>query len=366
MTDIFEPFKQFLGLIQSMLPFGATLLLCIAVLYLANLFLTRQAEKNSELRFRRQLLLIVLTLLAMILVIIALPIEADLRGQLFSLLGILVSAIIALSSTTFVGNIMAGIMLRSFKSFRIGDFVRVEENFGRVSAVDLLHVEIQTEDRDLMTIPNLYLVSRPVKVLHSAGTIISTEVSLGYDIAHKQVSKLLIEAAQEAGLEDPFVQILELGNYSINYRIGGLLKEVKQVLSSRSRLRENVVEKLHRHHVEIASPTLMNTRQMAAGSAYIPSGGYFSFDDDPEQAKLIEDVVFDKAEKAASLEGLKKKYKQKKTDIEKLKEQLKAVDGDERESIKNRIERMELLAARIKIIVDREIIAEKTENPDGA
>ena len=33
---------------------------------------------------------------------------------------------------------------------------------------------------------------------------------------------LLIEAAEKSGLEEPFVHIIEIGNYSITYRISGL------------------------------------------------------------------------------------------------------------------------------------------------
>ena len=55
------------------------------------------------------------------------------RGQLLALLGLALTAVIALSSTTFVANAMAGLMLRSVKSFRPGDFIRVGEQSGRVT-----------------------------------------------------------------------------------------------------------------------------------------------------------------------------------------------------------------------------------------
>ena len=46
----------------------------------------------------------------------------------------------------FIGNVMAGLMLRAVRNFRTGDFVRVEKHFGRVTERGLLHTEIQTED----------------------------------------------------------------------------------------------------------------------------------------------------------------------------------------------------------------------------
>lgn len=50
-----------------------------------------------------------------------LPIETEIRNLIFSIFGILLSAVIALSSTTLVSNAMAGIMLRITHDFNGGD-----------------------------------------------------------------------------------------------------------------------------------------------------------------------------------------------------------------------------------------------------
>ena len=71
---------------------------------------------------------------------------------MLQLYGIVLSATIALSSTTLVGNAMAGIMLRTLRNFSPGDYVHVGDYFGRISEMDLLHTEIQTEERDLTTL----------------------------------------------------------------------------------------------------------------------------------------------------------------------------------------------------------------------
>ena len=63
---------------------------------------------------------------------------------MLGLLGLVLTGIIGLSSTSFVSNAMAGLMLRSVGSFRSGDFIEVQGNFGRVSARGLFHTEIQT------------------------------------------------------------------------------------------------------------------------------------------------------------------------------------------------------------------------------
>ena len=181
----------------------------------------------SNSRWTRQLSFAGLILCFVVAIFLALPVSDSMKGQLFNLLGIALTATIALSSTTFVGNAMAGFMLRAIDAIRPGDFLKVGEHVGRVSEQGILHTEIQTEDRDLTTLPNLYLVTSAVTVVRSSGTIISATVSLGYDISRTKVETLLLEAGERAGLKEPFVQVLELGDFSVNYRIAGFLEEVK-------------------------------------------------------------------------------------------------------------------------------------------
>ena len=156
------------------------------------------------------------------------------------------------------------------KNFSVGDFVRAGDHFGRISERGLLHVDIQTEDRELTTPPNLFLVTNPVTTLRSSGTVISASLTLGYDLPRTKVRKTLLEAAEKAGLTDAFVQIVELRDFSVEYRVAGILKEVKQILTARSDLRGRVLDAMHERDMEIVSPTFMNTRALAADALIIP------------------------------------------------------------------------------------------------
>ncbi|MCP4896308.1 MAG: mechanosensitive ion channel family protein [bacterium] len=325
----------------DLLPTAAVILIAGLGLALAHRVLERGAGASSGDRFRNQLLMLVLTLAAVMLVILVLPMSDTLRGQILSLIGIVISAAIALSATTLVGNAMAGAMLRVVRGFRIGDFIRTEEHFGRVSELGLFHTEIQTENRDLTTIPNIYLVSHPVTTVRSSGTIVSATVSLGYDVPRTRIEGLLLEAARNCALEDPFVKILELSDFSVNYRVSGLLTDVKYLLTVRSRLRASVLDALHGGGIEIVSPTFMNQRVQPEGRVFIP----------PKNAPVVttdavttqEKVVFDKAEKAESLEGLRGRYRDLGGEIDDLKAEIKASDkgSPEREDLEAKLARRE-------------------------
>lgn len=290
---------------RDWLPFGMALVLCVAALLAArHVVIVRQLGLAGAGSIVRQLIMLALTALALAALVLALPVSDQMRGQLFGLLGVLLTAAVALSSTTFIGNAMAGLMLRAVQNFRAGDFLEVGGHVGRVSEQGFLHTEIQTEERNLTTLPNLYLVTNPVTVVRSSGTIVSATVSLGYDLPRQTIEPLLKQAAERAELAEPFVQVLDLGDFSVRYRIAGFLAEVKQLITARSRLRAMMLDSLHEAGVEIVSPTFMNQRQLASERRFIPPDAVQATDAAREEpAETIpEALMFDKAEEAGSIE----------------------------------------------------------------
>ena len=346
LTDIYSTLKPVVPSVEALI---ATLV----VLIIVRIILNRKYKGALELKFRRQIITLLILFVGMLAIILVLPMSDSKRGQLLSLIGILLSAAIALSSTTILGNLIAGFMLRAIRHFKAGDFIRVGDYFGRVSDRGLFHIEVQTEDRDLTTFPNMYLVTNPVTVSRSTGTIISSTVSLGYDVPRKNVQNILLSAAEDAKLEEPFVHVMELGDFSVTYRIAGLLKEVKQLISARSKLRELMLDKLHESGIEIVSPTFMNQRQLKPERVFIPESVDQKSEPEPAYTDLPEDVVFDKAEEAESTEKLKERHDKLGEELSALKETLGDADGDEKENIKSRISNIEDRRERLADIIER-------------
>ena len=283
-------------------------------------FLRRRHEStpNSNLGVVGPLTTATLVAAGLVVTILALPIGDAAHGQLLSLFGLLVTGAIALSSTTILGNALAGIMLRAIRSFRPGDYLRVGEHVGRVSELGILHTELQTEDRDLTTLPNLYLVTTPVTVLRS-GTVVSALVSLGYDVDRVEVEKHLIVAAKNAGLVDPFVEVVELGDFSISYRAAGFLTEIKHIITTRSNLRKSVLDSLHAAEIEIVSPTFMNQRQLSGTERFVPAAMRRT-PTPVEQAP--EARIFDKADAAEAKEKMHEELTKQQAVVAELEAQL--------------------------------------------
>lgn len=330
------------------LPFLIVFALSLLILTVAHTALIRYSVFHGLSKVMRQVILLVLSFIAVVSVVLTLPVSESTRNELLGLLGLVITAVVAFSSTTFVANAMAGLMLRAVKSFQLGDFIRVQGFFGRVTERGLFHTEIQSEDRDLVTLPNLFLTTQAVSVIRASGTIISCDLSLGYDVPYYRVEPLLKQAALDAGLRDPFIQILELGDHAITYKAAGLGVDVKQVLTLRTGLRKAILDQLHGADIEIVSPSFMNQRRLDASERFLSRPGPLI----PEEGvQPPEKGIFDKAERAEKIKLLRDELNQLKESLEDIKEGEKIEQTSLRRTTEARIKQLEriLSVARDKV-----------------
>ncbi|MDA8660414.1 mechanosensitive ion channel [Luminiphilus sp.] len=269
-------------------------------------------------------------LAVVVALVVALPLEAGVRGQILSLIGVVLTAIIALSSTTFVSNAMAGIMLQATRPFKPGDFILVNGVFGRVTRRSLVSTRIQTETRDFTNLPNLLLVTQPVTVQHREGTIIQADVSLGYDVHHSLAKRELLKAAENAGLADPYVLVAELLDHAVVYRAAGFLEDVVNPLTARSQLRQKMLDALHGAGIEIASPNIVAQRQQSGDTQTLPEEVVSRPTRSPAQKP--DTKIFDSAHAAANTEALREQIRELKTEIDAQQEKIKAASDETRAS----------------------------------
>jgi small-conductance mechanosensitive channel len=336
-----EFLRRLLGALPESIPLLATVVSFLAALWLIDRLLKRYHRvRRSEGRFTHHLVMLGVTVLGALLCLLALPVSNETKRDLLTVFGLVLTAVLTISSTTFAANAMAGLMLRFTHSFRPGDFVRVKHQFGRVTERGLFHTEIQTEDRDLTTLPNRYLIEHPLTVVHETGTVVSATISLGYDNALERVETLLIKAAEVAGLEDPFVRILELKDFAVAYRVAGFLADVKQLLSTQSNLRRELFRTLHAADIEIASPALMIQRHISAEQRILPEEQPVSPESPEPPSPSSEERVFDKAEKAGRLEELRQLHSDLQDQVKDLEAQLEKADSPDKPALEAELGRV--------------------------
>ena len=274
----------------------------IALVVIGRWLLDRYMVDKRALSYQRQLFTFAASLLGFVVAVAVLPIPSSVRSQMLSVFGILLSVVVAFSSTSLVGNAMAGVMLRSMRGFRAGNFIRFDDVLGRVTGISLYHTEIQLVTRDLVAIPNSVLAQKAVHVTRQSGTFVNAAVSIGYDEPHSNVEAALKRAAEECDLTEVFVIVEELMDHAIRYRVYGLFEDSSQLVTKTSQLHKAVLDTLHQEGMEIASPVLTNQRRYEQQSRFVPSVTMPAVKAAAEAD--IEDIAFDRAEQAESIEKL--------------------------------------------------------------
>ena len=338
-----------IGWLEPLASTAATLVAVILSLAVARRVLERRRIRTGEPKIGTQIALTVLTFGGLVAILVVLPISEATRGQLITLIGIIISASIALSSSTIVSNAMAGVMVRIVgRRLNIGDFVIADGHTGRITELGLLSVQIQTQDRNLTWIPNQWIIERPATLIRPSGTIISTQVSLSYREDRSKVEPLLVEAAKRAGLEEAYAYVQELGHHSVAYTVRGLLTDTTQLLQSRGRLRAAVLDTLHGADIEIVSPVFETSRRLADDAMIMPQRGTES--EGAAVSPPPEHVIFDRAQDAAART---RKAQEIRDRLAAAEAQMKAEsDHGERSRLRDEIQRLEKDLRRLESEAD--------------
>jgi small conductance mechanosensitive channel len=310
---------------ESFLPLTIVIVACVMAFFVAGRFFKRRIAENPSTAYFHQLLEILLSLVTLIAVVSAMPLSSELKGQILGLIGIVLSGAIALSSTTLLGNGLAGIMLRISRNFKTGDFIQVDTYFGKVSARNILNIEIQTIDRGLISLPNMFLVSKPVKVLPKSGIFVNVEVSLGYDVSRSTIESALLSAAEKLGIENAYVEVKSLLDHAVLYCLHALVTDLESYFSSRSKLHAAVIDELHNSKVEIVSPRFVASRPIDS-KPIIPRKERVIV----TKEENIDELLFEKANLADLHERLKEKkqkYQDKLSTLEKDSEESKTLEA---------------------------------------
>lgn len=320
---------------------AAIVFIMILLLILNARILGRTKSGKLSGGFIKNAVAIGIVLISIIFLILSLPIDNELKGEIISFLAIIISAGIALSSTTLLGNIIAGLMNNSMKRYKNGDLVKIGEWQGRIIQRRMFHTEMQLEDSNLVTIPNLYIIGQSVKKYRHSNLVVHADVSLGYDIPRAHIEEALIDGATKCGLKDPYVFIMDIGDFSISYRIHGFLHDNSKYFTSRSLLKAHVIDALHAKRIEIVSPGFINHKNVT-DQTFIPSNISAA---DPDINP--EEMVFDKAIKSGEIEHKMLILNQIDKQQSILKTKMKGVNAEEKAKLEDAYSHLEKMKEKI-------------------
>lgn len=325
------------------------------LIFLSHKGLSRLYANQPGRQHYRQILFASLSLFLLLLAVIVLPVSDELQGQLFASLGLLIGAALALSSSKPLGNALAGISFRAACNCRVGDHIEVGDYIGQITRMDLLGIEMHTGAHDMLSLPNLYLLANPVRVIESEDDVLHLDVSLGYDAPRQQIESFLLQAAGAAQLQQAVVEISELGELAVTYRVCGRVADSRDLTACELALKACVLDGLQALGLARVSPAVVSA-PAASVVAEPVTAAPLAAARNPVEAEPVPDIsAADRKKRAGELNELKKEYTEMSQRLIEVEQELRqAGQGEarkplslEKKKLEARLLRMEKEIARL-------------------
>lgn len=187
------------------------------------------------------------------------------RTEAFKGLSVFIGLVVSLGSTGIINQIMSGLFVVYSKALKTGEWVKVNDTEGEVLEVGLLAAKLRTVEGLEVTLPHSVLVATPTtnftRLGHADGMIISSTVTIGYDVAWRQVHALL-ELAAERTLNmrkdpKPYVVQRQLSDFYAGYTLVAHLEDERLRVATLSALNSAIQDAFNEFGVQIMSPHYM-------------------------------------------------------------------------------------------------------------
>lgn len=196
---------------------------------------------------------------------IAYPHLPGASSEAFQGISVLVGVMVTLGSTGIVSQAMSGLVVIYARALRRGDHVVVGDVEGVVTEVSAMATKLVNLRNEEITIPNSVLVGSAIrnfsKLASTQGTLLSTVVTLGYDVPWRQVHRLLGEAARATpGLRSeppPRVFQKDLASFYVEYELQVSTDAPLDRIGLLSDLRANILDTFDRAQVPLLSPDFL-------------------------------------------------------------------------------------------------------------
>ena len=182
----------------------------------------------------------------------------------FKGLSVLLGLMISVGASGIVGQAASGLILMYTRTFRPGEYVRINDSEGTVVGLGLFTTQIRTGLGEELTVPNSMVLGTVTRnysrTSKGAGFVLDTAVTIGYDAPWRQVHAMLIEAAGKTPgvLADPPPRVFQtaLSDFYVEYRLvcQAIPADPRPRAEVLSALHSNILDTFNEHGVQIMSP----------------------------------------------------------------------------------------------------------------
>lgn len=208
---------------------------------------------------------VIVVLVWLFSVVVAYPYIPGSDTEAFKGVSVFLGLIVSLGSAGIVSQLLGGLIVVYSRAFQPGEYVRIGEYEGTVTAVGVLSTKVKTIKREEITIPNAVLLNATstnyTRLSKPDGVIVSTSVTIGYDTPWPQVHHLLLSAADKtAGVREepePQVRQIALSDWYVEYRLLVHIDEPELKVAVLSELHQNIQDAFAEADLQIMSPHFM-------------------------------------------------------------------------------------------------------------
>lgn len=181
------------------------------------------------------------------------------------------TAVIGFALQDLLSNIISGLAIEIERPFKVGDFVKFNDQEGRVLEINWRSTKVFTLHHDIVIIPNS-VATKSAIINFTAPTRMhrrNVKIGLRYEAAPNRVRESLLKAVRgvEGVLTDPhpYVQLVEYADFSINYIVYFFISDMPQREKIQNRVMTRIWYQLNRDGLSIPFPIRdINMRQVTA------------------------------------------------------------------------------------------------------
>ncbi len=209
--------------------------------------------------------MIVVLLIWVFAFIFAYPMIPGSDTKAFQGVSVFLGLMISIGSSGLIGQLVGGLIAVYMKSFRKGDYIRIGEHEGVIKELGLLAAKILSTRDELITIPNILLISSTTinysRQTDLNGSAVTTNVTIGYDTPWRQVHAMLeIAAGKTKGIKSspkPFVIQKALSDFYVEYTLLFRVSQAEARYWILSELHGHILDVFNEYGVQIMSPNFV-------------------------------------------------------------------------------------------------------------
>ncbi len=183
-------------------------------------------------------------------------------SAVFKGVSVFIGVVFSLSSSSIIGNMVAGLVITYMRPFQLGDRIKIGDVVGNVVEKTPFVTRVRTPKKEFITIPNSnILLSNVVNYSNSkkqGGLVLHTTVTIGYDVPWRQVHQILINAAKKTSNLNmeiaPFVLQTSLDDFYVSYQLNAHTNLPDKTPQIYSELHQNIQDGFNEAGIEILSP----------------------------------------------------------------------------------------------------------------